>query len=109
MPNTPHRNSPERADMLATRAEEQRRRINRVTPIASKRSLSTRGEPGQTWRTKRWTAARWRDLDAIEKPNLDLAEQLDDRFRPMLAILKAHLLSHPNDTTARVALSKARA
>lgn len=58
------RNSPECKAMLADRAAEQRGRTAgfRPMPQRSKR-FSTRGERGETWRTKRWTEARRQDRD----------------------------------------------
>jgi len=44
--------------MLAARAEAREARVPRFTPVPSQRRLSTRGQPGQSWRTKRWTLAR---------------------------------------------------
>ncbi len=53
------RNSEERAGMLAARAQEQRERISgRVLETTPHKSHSTRGMKGETWRTKKWTAAR---------------------------------------------------
>lgn len=52
------RNTPERADLLARRADEQRARVPRITPVPSRASYSTRGQTGKTWQTKRHTAMR---------------------------------------------------
>lgn len=41
----PQRNSKERAELLADRAEAQRSRVAGFTPIAGRRRLSTRGQP----------------------------------------------------------------
>jgi hypothetical protein len=35
----------------------------RFRPVAAKARLSTRGQPGDTWNTKRWTSARQRMRD----------------------------------------------
>lgn len=53
-----HRNSPERSNMLAVRAIDQRARTGGFTPSPAKARLSTRGERSETWRTKKWTASR---------------------------------------------------
>lgn len=106
----PQRNSPERADMLADRADEQRRRVPRITRTVSKPRFSKRGEPGQTWRTKAWTPARWRDLSEILDgslwANADLAERDNDRFRIAHGRLGLHLAAHPHDGCARAALDR---
>lgn len=47
------RNSPERKAMLAERAAEQRGRSVRFTRVPGKPRLSTRGERGESWRTKK--------------------------------------------------------
>lgn len=53
------RDSEERADMLAARAQEQRARVSgRVQEMPPHKSHYTRGMKGETWRTKKWTAAR---------------------------------------------------
>ena len=45
--------------MLAARAEAREARVPRFTPVPRRRKrLSTRGERGETFRTKRHTAAR---------------------------------------------------
>lgn len=110
---TVQRNSEDRAAMLADRAAEQRRRVPRFTPVPAKARFSTRGERAQTWRTKAWTPARWRDLQALDAagpgPNFHLLSMLDDRIMPSVARLKAHLAANPNDTAAKAALYRAEA
>ncbi|MBU6191349.1 MAG: hypothetical protein KGR68_18670 [Betaproteobacteria bacterium] len=61
----PDSNSKTRADMLAARAAEQRSRTARFTPVSAKPRLSTRGEQGKPWATKRHTAHRMfpKDID----------------------------------------------
>lgn len=59
-----------RAAMLADRAQEQRSRVPRFTPMPARRSLSTRGERAETWRTKRHTPARLRDIEEARKQKL---------------------------------------
>lgn len=95
--------------MLAARAVEQRSRLPRFTRIASKGRLSTRGEVGETWRTKRWTPARWRDLSQSldEKwANFDLSERDNSRFDAASKRLRGHLVSHPGDGCAQAALDR---
>lgn len=43
---------------LAARRERQLNRVARFTPIPFKRRRSTRGQYGEPWRTKAWTASR---------------------------------------------------
>lgn len=43
---------------LAKRALAQRSRVARFTEVPARRRRSTKGERGETWRTKRHTAAR---------------------------------------------------
>lgn len=49
--------------MLAARAKAREARRPGFTPVASQRRLSDRGQPGQSWRTKRWTPARIKARD----------------------------------------------
>lgn len=56
------RNSEERAAMLAERARRQRERFNSFTPVLARTRLSTRGERGRPWLTKKHTASRVRDM-----------------------------------------------
>lgn len=104
------RNSPARAAMLAERAAEQRLRIPRRTAVPHKGSLSTRGQPGETWRTKRWTMARWRALsEATDEKlwaNAALAEWDVAFFHGRSLHLRKHLSAHPNDGCARAALER---
>lgn len=55
--------------MLAARAEAREARVPRFTPVPSRRRLSTRGQVGQSWRTKRWTAYRLQSRDEHLYPN----------------------------------------
>lgn len=56
------RNSEERAAMLAERIRLRRMRTGRAQYMPARRSFSTRGERGQTWRTKKHTPSRKKDL-----------------------------------------------
>ncbi len=64
----------------------------------------------QSWRTKRWTPSRWRDLQALEtRVNFDMLDLLGERSMVSAAHIRHHLLLHPNDTTAQAALRRAEA
>lgn len=54
-------NSPERAARMALRAYAQYTREPGFTPSPRRRRRSTRGQVGESWRTKKWTASRLRD------------------------------------------------
>lgn len=102
----PKRNSPDRAAMLADRRRDQESRTGAVLRPGAKRSLSTRGEAGQSWRTKRWTNARWKDLDALEQANFDLGSRLQVNFDARRDRLRPHIAMHPNDFGAKSALDR---
>ena len=57
----PQRNTPERRNMLAVRAAAAVLAIPGFTASPRRRRYSTRGERGETWRTKKWTPAHLRD------------------------------------------------
>lgn len=56
------RNSNERAAMLAERIRLRRMRHGRAQYMPARRSLSTRGERGRPWLTKKHTPSRLRDM-----------------------------------------------
>lgn len=56
------RNSEVRADMLAERIRLRRMRTGLPQYMPARKSLSTRGERGQTWLTKKHTPSRLKDL-----------------------------------------------
>lgn len=56
------RNSEARADMIADRIRNRNARTGQPQYMPARKNLSTRGERGQTWRTKAHTASRLKDL-----------------------------------------------
>lgn len=53
-----HKMTPERRAELDLRIRRRRARFARFTPSPAKPRLGTRGEKGETWRTKRHTPCR---------------------------------------------------
>lgn len=66
-------------------------RFHRV-PSAAR--FSTRGEPGETWRTKRWTEARIQmrkeDLEQRRRDHAEHIARQGDDPHPALAPMKVH-------------------
>ena len=68
------RNSEARALMLAERIAARRMRNGSTQFMPARKGLSTRGERGQTWRTKAHTPSRLKDLAEHRKSRAALSK-----------------------------------